>query len=736
MNKQHKIFSAHSFLHSSNIPHSKSTATMPFPFGFHDLRLRADELEEENERLQALIRDRAELAVEANLRLRLAEANTKISVAQGAIKISELAKDLIEFERDNKDLKRTRDDLENEKTKLEHTRDDLENDKKNLERACDDLENDKKNLERARDDLARDKKYLELSLDTVVMDKVTLDRERTELLNKLQRASDSIDQKEKHIQHVESQAAKFKEELEAEQEKVRTLHEDIKKAKEQADGREQYITQTEGHAKGFEDQIKELELDKAYLNNQLAYERSERHHVDTAKGVLSTKYDKLLYETNNVRGQLDATQKENGRLKGHVDELKATITGLEHVQAEALEDRKIAQGLRLQWERMRNELPRFNPSPQAAIAPPPPPGPDVQVEQSKTQNLASELPLDFDRGSTQESNGESDTPTTTTTPSNGDPSDESSDGSSSSSSEDGDDADDDDCTEVNGEITEVITEVIREVIREVEVPSPPIRIYIPYQKTHHNPFFCWVLVEFNIGILFRNWLSYAAGRAAPLLRRKARTVEGASPNGLSHTPIGGGTPNGVSGTPSAPSPVDPKFEKDAELIQPVNGTVPDGNPSPNGASGTPFEPSPVDPKILEVANLVEPVVPSEDNRETYPSGEILPLDEHVHQPSSNANINPSNSPPVFGTLFAFALHLIFYYFLYVCYENYCERSKWISANETARKLAFDILALRGGDGRGLASHFFSEQVVRTIDRFVLTTVSLFKVETKAWQIPG
>ncbi|KAH8793757.1 hypothetical protein F5882DRAFT_483571 [Hyaloscypha sp. PMI_1271] len=674
---------------------------MPFPFGFHELRLRADELQEENERLQELIRGRAELAHEADLRLRLAEANTKLTAAKGAIKVSELAKDLIDFERDNKDLKRTRDDLEN----------------------------DKKNLERARDDLARENKSLELSIDTVTMDKVTLDRERTELLNKLQRASDSIDQKEKHIQHVESQAAKFKEELEAEQEKVRTLHENIKKAKEQADGREQYITQTEGHAKGFEDQIKELELDKAYLNNQLAYERSERHHVDTAKGVLSTKYDKLLYETNNVRGQLDATQKENGRLKGHVDELKATITGLEHVQAEALEDRKIAQGLRRQWERVRNELPRFNPSPQAAIAPPPPPpGPDVQVEQSKTQNLASELPLDFDRGSTQESNGESDAATATTTPSNGDPSDESSDGSSSSSSEDGDDADDDDGTEVNGEITEVI--------REVLVPSPPIRIYVPYQKTHHNPFFCWVLVEFNIGILFRNWLSYSAGRAAPLLRRKARTVEGASPNGLSQSPSGGGTPNGVSGAPSAPSPVDPKSEKDAELIQPVNGTAPDGNPSPNSASGTPSESPPVDPKILEVANLIEHVVPSEDNRETYPSGENHPLDEHVHRPSLNANINPSNSPPVIRTLFAFALHLVFYYFLYVCYENYCERSKWISANETARKLAFDILALRGGDGRGLASHFFSEQVVRTIDRFVLTTVSLFKVETKAWQIPG
>lgn len=684
---------------------------MPFPSGFHDLRLRVDELQAENERLEEVINEHSFHALGAELRLRQADASYKLLVAQSADQISKLTKELIDFEQDNKDLKRTRDDLENDKTNLERTRDDLENDKKILERARDDLESDKKNLERTRDDLETDK--------------MNLERERTELLNKLQRASDSIDQKEKHIQHVEAQAAKFKEELEAEQEKVRTLHENIKKAKELADGREQYITQTEGQAKEFEDQVKELEKDKLDLNHQLVYEKAGRYNVETAKGVLSTKYDKLLDETNNVRGQLDATQKENGRLKGHIDDLKTTITSLEHVQAEALEDRKVAQGLRRQWERMRNELPRFNPSPQAAIAPPPP-GPDGQAgraEQSKTQNLASELPFDFDHGSIQESNGESDAPTTTTQSSNGKPSDGSS--SSSSSSEDCGDANDDNDTEVNDEITEVI--------RKVHVHSPRIRIYLPYQKTLHNPFSCWVLVEFNTAILFRNWLSYAAGRAAPLLRRKGRTVEGTSPNGLSQSPSGGGTLNGVRGTPSAPSPVDPKSEKDAELIQPVNGTAPDG---PNGASVSPSEPSPVDPKILEVVNLIEPVVPSEDNRETYPSGENLPRDEHFRQPSSNANINPSNSPPVFGTFFAFALHLIFYYFLYVCYENYCERSKWISANETARKLAFDILALRGGDGRGLASHLFSEQVVRTIDRFVLTTVSLFKVETKAWQIPG
>lgn len=148
----------------------------------------------------------------------------------------------------------------------------------------------------------------------------------------------------------------------------------------------------------------------------------------------------------------------------------------------------------------------------------------------------------------------------------------------------------------------------------------------------------------------------------------------------------------------------------------------------------------MDPDFEKVAELIEPVVTGEDNRATYPSGENLPHQAHVPLQlplsSPTANIHRSNSPPVFETLFTFALHLIFYYFLYVCYEAYSEREMWRSANETTRRFMVDILALRDPNGRSLASHFFSEQVVRTMDRFVLTTASFFKIEPQPWQIPG
>jgi hypothetical protein len=146
--------------------------------------------------------------------------------------------------------------------------------------------------------------------------------------------------------------------------------------------------------------------------------------------------------------------------------------------------------------------------------------------------------------------------------------------------------------------------------------------------------------------------------------------------------------------------------------------------------------TPVDAKLKAVVELIEPVVPSEDNGPVFESGENLPHEANLPQSNWwNANVDPKSPPPA-STLFAFALHLIFYYFLYVCYQNYCEREIWISANEKARDLLFDILALRSQDGHGFASHLFSEKVVRIIDNFVLAAFSIFKVETKPWPIPG
>ena len=159
----------------------------------------------------------------------------------------------------------------------------------------------------------------------------------------------------------------------------------------------------------------------------------------------------------------------------------------------------------MQWKRLADELPRFNPSPLLAVAPQVAPGPGPSGQSPNTlQSLAFEL--DCDGGSTPESSAESDASTTQRSNS------ASSNGESSSSSSDDDDDD-----------TEIAEVEVHEGVRTVYVPGATMRIYIPYQSAAHNPFRCWIQVEINTGIVFRNWLLQATARAAPLLRRTART---------------------------------------------------------------------------------------------------------------------------------------------------------------------------------------------------------------------
>ncbi|KAE9365291.1 hypothetical protein N431DRAFT_353021 [Stipitochalara longipes BDJ] len=539
--------------------------------------------------------------------------------------------------------------------------------------------------------------------------------ERDQLLTRIQRLTDEADQKEKQYKRVEDQAAEFQKELEAEQGKIKNLHNVINAAKKLETDREEHIKNVEGQAEEFQNQVDELNKDKQHLENQLTYEQGERAREARALGVLQTRYDKLNNETQGIRDLLTATQGDNARLEQHNGELKATITDLQHVEAEIVEEKKISQGLRAQWERLKDELPRFDPSPKLAIAPPAP-GPNGQpLGQSKTlQSLANELE-GFASGTNSNHESGAESPVKV---------------SSSDSSESSSSSDDDDDNE-----TAVAEVEVKEVIREVEVSGPPqtIRIYVPFQTSAHNPIICWLLVYANLFILFRKWLSQVVGRAAPWLRRTAIQAacghDGSAPNGATNGASGPASVNGpaLNGTVNG-SPV------------PTTATEPASGPQPDSlanVSNSPAPQTPLDPRFNRIAELIEPVVPGHDDRATYPPGEGPPRATHVPRHWFGTNIEPINNPPVFSTLLAFAFHLIFYYALYVCYRNYCEREIWLEANEAARRLVVDILALRARDGRGLASHFFSEEIVSRFDRFVLATLSIvFKVETQPWKIPG
>lgn len=472
--------------------------------------------------------------------------------------------------------------------------------------------------------------------------------DEAELLRNIRTLKDEVEEKDRQVTHAEKQSEGLLQELKDEKAKIDGLHEKIKALKEREANNEKYITKIEVDAKDFQGQVNDLQNDKAHLEAQIGSERAEHQRVVVEQLSLRAKYDALKTDTDGVRSKLETEQTDNKRLREHIDELKTTITGLEHVQTELEEEKKISDGLRNQWARLKDELPRFNPDPQLAIKPQIASGPALDEQLPKTpRSLAFELEGGSSlSGTTLESGAES-----------GDSklSDVASNDGSSSSSDDSEANDDDHGTEI-GAVDG------HEVLRNFYV-----RVYVPYRTYAHNPFRCWFQVDINTAFVFRNWLLEATARATPLLRRTSK-------------------------------------------IQSIRASNPAHSPSTET-----------------------------DTLSTHPhsngkSGENLPHDANL--PRSWWNVDPNNNPPAAQTLFWFALHLVFYYFLYVCYRNYCEREIWISANESARKLLVEVLALRNRDGRGFTSQIFSEKAVRLIDHFILYAFSLFKVETQPWQIPG
>ena len=587
-----------------------------------------------------------------------------------------------------------------------------------------------------------------------------------ELIRNIRSLKDEVAEKDRQVAHAEKQSEDLLQELKDEKARIDELHDKIKALKEKEANNEKYITKVEGDAKDFQSQVTELQSDKAQLEAQIGSERGDHQRVVVEQHSLRAKYDTLRTDANGVRSKLETEQTENKRLRKHIDELETTITGLEHVQTELEEEKKISDGLRNQWARLKDELPRFNPDPQVAIKPQIASAPDLDGQQPKTaRSLAFELEgRSSPSGSTLESGAES-----------GDSklSDVASNDGSSSASDHSEDNDDDYGTEIG-----VVDG--HEVMRNVYV-----HVYVPYRTYAHNPFRCWFQVDINTLFVFRNWLLEATARAAPLLRRTGRiqSIRASNPahspstetGTLSTTPHSNSNLTGYSASSTSSQNINGAASQTALTPQAIGdistilGPAPqagtmgtsNGYPASTGTSSTrlsrtghskpsnlamfvatggnrgessqPSSPPLVSPELKEVAELIEPVL-DEDNRPSFESGENLPHEANL--PRSWWNIDPNNSPPAAQTLFWFALHLVFYYFLYVCYQNYCEREIWISANESARKLLVEVLALRNRDGRGFTSQIFSEKAVRLIDHYILYAFSLFKVETQPWQIPG
>lgn len=637
---------------------------------------------------------------------------------------------------------------------------------------------------------------------------------------------ESVAEKERQNVHLESVAEGFKKHFEAEQEKVAERDATIKQLKDHDDELEKYITKCENEILELKDKVKQLEGDKAHLEVQLAFAKSEVVTANKGKAGTDSIISDLRAANAAYQIKLTNADKDTASLKSEIEAQALVIAALQNVEGELTEARKISTGLREQLDKLHEDALRFDPRPKAHTAPL---GADGRPQTPRT--LADEVDgvvINSGSGSSHHPGTESEVEVTGKT-----------------SSEDSDS----EAESVKTEIVEVIKTETVEVIKNV--PGPTIHIYVPYQTFAHNPFLCWFLTEFNFVVLFASWLGWAAGRAAPSLRRALRTQTPVGPasNSAQQPPNGGSSQpqNGTNGTAPAgqqpatqpqngsvasPSPTtsqpatqspngtgstQPPPATQPGMIPPAlvspgtsasnvplpgppqtsgsNGTVPspsttspvtsqpsngvsntgaenvptasaqngiNGSSSPPPSAGNPTgptqavftalctnadpqnppPPSPIKPTLANVADIIGPVTPVEGNRPQFPHGENHPAAGNGNIPHGprvrwwSPYVDPNHPPNARQTISSMILHLIFYYFLWVCYDCYKEREIWRAANEASRLLLAEYLALRTRCGRSLASHLFSEVVVSRIDRIILATVSFFKVEIKAYPLPG
>jgi len=565
---------------------------------------------------------------------------------------------------------------------------------------------------------------------------------------------ESVAEKERQNVHLESVAEGFKKQFEAEEETVAERDATIKQLKDHDDELEKYITKCENEILELKDKVKQLEGDKAHLEVQLAFAKSEVVTANNGKAGTDTIISDLRAANAVYQAKVTNADKETTSLKSKIEAQALVIGALQNVEGELIEARKISTGLREQLDRLHEDALRFDPRPKAHTAPL---GADGRPPTLRTlADEVDEVVISFGSGSSHHSGTESEVEVTGKT-----------------SIEDSE-------SEAESAKTEIV-----EVVKNV--PGPTIHVYVPYQTFAHNPFLCWFLTEFNFVVLFASWLRWASGRAASSLRRalSTQTPGGPAPNSAQQTSNGGSSQpqNGTNGTapagqqpatqPQNGSVASPSPTTSQPAMQSPNGTGStqpppatqngiNGSSSPPSSAGNPTgptqavftapganahpqnppPPSPINPALANVADIIGPVTPVEGNRPRLPHGGNRPAAGNGNIPYGprvrwwSPYVDPNHPPNARQTLSSMLLHLIFYYFLWVCYDCYKEREIWRAANEASRLLLAEYLALRTRCGRSLASHLFSEAVVSRIDRIILATVSLFKVEIKAYPLPG
>jgi hypothetical protein len=580
--------------------------------------------------------------------------------------------------------------------------------------------------------LQADKTELRNTTNTNMAEIIRLNKVIEGLQKQLKTAGDTIKNRDDDIEYLNKQCTGLLGEVEAEKKKLTDGKEQAEKIKAEAILREEHITAIEDQLHTSNERNDELEKIQKYHEDEIKREKIATAEMKRAKEAVENQFSTYIEDKKNETSQKLIAELTTKKEEVITKETEIASLKSEAVKAAASRDEEI-QGLREEINQLKADAKlRVNTHPEVFKSTKVP-------KKNKVRDLQKELDAD----------SEDDTANNTA------------DTTSSSSSSDSDGEKKDAApkiiyvdrikeVEVIKEVPKIVEVVVeKRVVEIVRVPGPTqLRdrsVTVEHIIKNQSRLEAWFGAERDFIVLLVQFLvasiAYLLGiKLASSLRSETAfdnvpldddsdkdTFEDAANQINMQTGVSVGSKAAADGPAPGTDPADPK---------------PDGN-------GTKSSKDSVDLK-----NLIPPIDEKPDTR--------VPLDgENKARKSSNAKSNGSSNagddaegsgnggaapsqegffdilgarrPPIRGTLFTMLLHLVVYYFVYVCIMTYFERKMWISANDPARITTLELVRA-GRDS--LWYSLFGVGGAARFDSLVLAVVKLFGISLKPFPSAG
>ncbi|KAE8454458.1 hypothetical protein EG329_000081 [Mollisiaceae sp. DMI_Dod_QoI] len=551
---------------------------------------------------------------------------------------------------------------------------------------------------------------------------------------KLAKANNTISQHEASILQLEGQATAFENQFKAEKVAHATTQAEATTLKKSVDDQEKYIKSIEKQLQAKTDKVTSLESLEEQRKKDLDTEKKRARDTEVARTILSADFEKFKNDCRGLSTQYTVVQQELTEKKDEIEKANTALAGLQDIEARLTEEKDaIIADLRTEIAALRvDAVPRMVIRPNAYRD-------DPDAPAAGPRDLNEEL------GDARSAATESESPVGV-----------SSDGSAGS--------DDETEGEVEKEVDSDGKEPVAppEIIRVVEVPGPVVRTtqFITRVVRDSNPLRAWLYTERAAFILL---VSFFAFITQPLVGglRSLRSLsfadddplpvphDGTDSNGNGH-----GTGNGNANAGAGAGAGANGGIHMASNISVGVGIAP-GGPAPGTDPGypTPASSSTTSASNINLEELLPPIdPPSNDQREQFQNQDGNARDNDINNvaisvaqgpplpviqgPEGFFDLRNVAQPPIISTIIALIVHLIVYYFIWVCYSCYDERKMWLAANESTRSFLFQLLQSRNRYSQSIFHFILSESIAARIDGLILMFVQLFGVQIKAYPLPG